>query len=97
MNGKRVLFFNCTIAEIVAGSVLCVSLCVGCAVLHCVRYVALCPAGGPARQTVCVIYFENKTHEAAHTQIRRRILDLLLQHLRVETYSDMEREARLND
>ena len=56
----------------------------GCAVLHCVRYAALCPAGGPARQTVCVIYFENKTHEAAHTQIRRRILDLLLQHLRVE-------------
>ena len=33
----------------------------GCAVLHCVRYAALCPAGGPARQTVCVIYFENKS------------------------------------
>ena len=62
----------------------CVSLYVGCAVLHCVRYAALCPAGGPARQTVCVIYFENKTHEAAHTQIRTKILDLLWQYLRVE-------------
>ena len=84
MNGKRALFFNRIIAEIVAVSVLCVSLCVGCAVLHCVRYAALRPAGRPARQSVCIIYFENNTHEAAHTQIRRRILDLLLQHLRVE-------------
>ena len=82
--GSGFFFFNRIIAEIVAVSVLCVSLCVGCAVLHCVLYVALCPAGGPARQTACLIYLENKTHEAAHTQIRRRILDLLLQHLRVE-------------